>query len=129
MPWWKKRPASIVKMLGPGVCPYCGFQMSKDKTASNGATYDHILPLAANGSNHPTNLKVVCKLCNQSRAVAGHCVGALACVRAVLGRKRPTVGDVARVWVYWRGPSRPPGRRSGAERGSGGRSSGPDRPA
>lgn len=88
-------------------CPHCGFPMAPPARRGGpqttlDASLDHIVPLCAGGSNNPENLRVVCKLCNQSRAVAGHCVGALACVRAVLGRKRPPVGEVARRWLIWR---------------------------
>lgn len=101
--FWK-RPVvrSLPDYEHPGLCPHCGFQMSKDRSATNGATLDHILPQAANGSHHRSNLRVVCKLCNQTRAATGHCIGAMACVRAVLERKRPTVGEASRLWQAWK---------------------------
>jgi 5-methylcytosine-specific restriction endonuclease McrA len=30
-------------------------------------TWDHIVPLSKGGSNHPTNLRVLCRPCNSSR--------------------------------------------------------------
>jgi hypothetical protein len=88
------------------MCPHCGFEMTPTKSGETVATsltetFDHILPLAANGSDHPENLRLICFLCNQSRAASGHCVGALACVRAVLGRQRPPVRDVYLTWRHW----------------------------
>ena len=89
------------------LCPYCGFAMERNKGGSTAgktlmATLDHILPQVAGGSDHPENLRIVCQLCNGSRGATGHCVGALACVRAVLGRKRPTESEVSRLWTHWR---------------------------
>jgi hypothetical protein len=81
----------------------------------------------AHGSDHIENLRMVCSLCNQSRAAAGHCVGALACVRAVLNRKRPTVGDVSRLWIAWRALS--PRAQPAAARRSAGPPRAADRPS
>lgn len=101
--YWKTFSARRLPAYeNPGLCPHCGFQMSKDRSATNGATIDHILPQAANGSHHRSNLRVICKLCNQTRAATGHCIGAMACVRAVLERKRPTVGEASRLWQAWK---------------------------
>lgn len=105
---WEKRSLMRAKagtLADP--CPHCGFAMvpaarKAGPQTTLDASLDHIIPRAARGSHNPENLRVVCKLCNQSRAVTEHCVGALACVRAVLERRRPTTGEVARCWLAWR---------------------------
>ena len=103
-----KRELMRAKIAVLGPCPDCGFQMVRSPRgtgrgqSSLDASLDHIRPRAQGGSDRLENLRVVCKLCNQSRAAADHCVGAMACVRAVLGRRRPTVGEVSRTWLAWR---------------------------
>jgi hypothetical protein len=75
--------------------------MTKVKNSSQMVTYDHIIPRAGGGSDHPENIRVVCALCNQARGVTGHCVGALVCVRAVLDQPRATVSRTASLWNVW----------------------------
>jgi len=87
-------------------CPYCGIGMwwpSKDATrdSSREATLDHIVPRSWGGSHAVENLRLCCKLCNAGRAVTGDCPAALACVRAVIGR-RP-LGVIAEIWCAWTG--------------------------
>lgn len=87
-------------------CPYCGIGMwwpSKDavRDSSREATLDHIVPRSWGGSHAVENLRLCCKLCNAGRAVTGDCPAALACVRAVTGR-RP-LGVVAAIWCAWTG--------------------------
>jgi len=87
-------------------CPYCGIGMwwpSKDavRDSSREATLDHIVPRSWGGSHAVENLRLCCKLCNAGRAVTGDCPAALACVRAVIGR-RP-LGVIAEIWHKWNG--------------------------
>lgn len=100
-----------------GTCPQCGFEMTnatrrkriaRSAQSSHDATIDYILPRAYGGTNKPDNLRVMCKLCQQSRASVDYCVGALACLRTVLKRKRPAVGEVAKLWLRWRTSRRGP---------------------
>lgn len=47
------------------VCACCG-------TAGD-LTRDHIVPLAAGGTNHPGNIRTLCRPCNSSAKDTGHC--------------------------------------------------------
>jgi hypothetical protein len=86
---------------GRAGCPHCGLPMRRRfaNQADNAATMDHILPACMGGGNTRENLRVVCRLCNETRAAVGHCVGAMACARAALCTPRPPVG---RVVAWWR---------------------------
>lgn len=44
---------------------------------------DHICPTSWGGPNRADNIRHVCQDCNSLRAACGHCIGALACARAV----------------------------------------------
>jgi hypothetical protein len=59
---------------------------------------DHILPQEWGGNDHPTNLRQCCRECNELRARAGHCVGVLACVRAVARSTHQHPGMVLSRW-------------------------------
>lgn len=59
-------------------------------------TLDHIIPRALGGPNVAENLRPLCKLCNVTLPMVGHCVGALACVRACVGRT--TVSETLKWW-------------------------------
>jgi hypothetical protein len=59
--------------------------MVRQSHADNALTVDHILPRARGGTHTSENLRPMCKLCNQSLAHVGNCLGALACARAVMG--------------------------------------------
>lgn len=99
-------------------CPHCGIglwwpESGAARNSSREATLDHIVPRWRGGSNAIKNLRIICLLCNQARAVVGDCVGALACVRAVIGRK--PMREVAHLWMRrWGRPGqgRPRSRRS-----------------
>lgn len=51
---------------GPMVCAHCAVPVFRDvlPTALNKATVDHIKPLALGGSNHRSNLRLLCFKCN-----------------------------------------------------------------
>ncbi len=89
-------------------CPHCGIGMwwpngaIKVRTDMAEATLDHIVPRRSGGGHAVQNLRIVCRLCNASRAITGDCVGALACVRAVIGRQN--LRRVARAWARWTAP-------------------------
>jgi hypothetical protein len=100
-----------------GTCPCCGFEMTnaahrkrlaRSAQPTHDATIDYIYPRAYGGTNKPDNLRVYCRLCVQSRASVDYCVGTLACIRTVIGRKRPTVGVVAKTWLAWKTTRRGP---------------------
>lgn len=62
---------------------------------------DHILPRQWGGAklhNLARNTRLCCQSCNQLRAVCGHCVGALAGVRAVSRDRGVLEMDVIREW-------------------------------
>jgi len=64
-------------------------------------TRDHIFPKTWGGTNDAENIRIVCRRCNMDRALAGHCIGALACARSVARSEGATAEDVLR---YWRLP-------------------------
>lgn len=43
-------------------CIFCGVKLSFDNS-----TLEHILPISEGGTNHPDNLTISCKICNNSR--------------------------------------------------------------
>jgi hypothetical protein len=63
-------------------------------------TRDHILPKAMLGDDDPSNLRPSCHRCNQLRAECGHCIGALACARAVARSQGRDVRQVIKDWRY-----------------------------
>jgi len=53
---------------GVETCPICGTRLNWDRGQQpNSAEVDHIIPHSLGGSDHPTNLRIVCRTCNQSR--------------------------------------------------------------
>jgi hypothetical protein len=70
-------------------------------------TRDHIVPQAWGGGDwlfsHSkedgvSNIKLCCADCNVNRGMVGHCVGAMACVRAVGASTKRSFSDVTRAW-------------------------------
>ncbi len=51
-------------------------------------TKDHIFPKLWGGANAAENYRIVCRRCNSLRAAMGHCVGAMACLRAIADDKK-----------------------------------------
>lgn len=93
---------------GIGLCRFCGRRQPM--------TRDHIIPRAWGGSDRlwhpdgPQNIRMICQDCNHLRGQVGHCVGAMAALRALpLGlrmRTLPTLatlaGKIARPrWLWW----------------------------
>ncbi len=50
------------------------------------ATIDHILPRSLGGDESIQNIRLACMWCNTGRSITGHCIAALRCAEAVLGR-------------------------------------------
>jgi hypothetical protein len=48
-------------------CPCCGEIMVGDPNHANMATLEHVEPLDHGGSNHPSNLDVICLSCQRAR--------------------------------------------------------------
>lgn len=62
---------------------------------------DHILPREWGGRelhNIANNIRWCCQTCNNHRAAAGHCLGALACVREVARDTHHPINLVMRQW-------------------------------
>lgn len=66
-------------------CPQCRKPMTSHNRRP---TRDHIKPREFGGLSIPENIRIVCSDCNGLRALAGHCVGALACALAVANEMR-----------------------------------------
>jgi len=52
-------------------CPDCGCRMTTDRRKSDHKTHasiDHIVPISDGGSSQLTNLRVICRYCNTTRA-------------------------------------------------------------
>jgi len=77
-----------------GHCRLCGINMKRGGRnpgkCTRIASYDHILPKARGGGDDRSNLRVCCRLCNQALTSVDACAGALACIRAVIGRSNVT---------------------------------------
>lgn len=50
-----------------GCCQHCKKDLTHLINLLGKANYDHLLPLAAGGSNDPTNFQLLCQECNQSK--------------------------------------------------------------
>ncbi|GAA2941004.1 HNH endonuclease [Glutamicibacter bergerei] len=49
-------------------CLYCKQRLNyKDRRAFNGAQVEHMIPYSKGGSDHPSNLIVICRTCNISK--------------------------------------------------------------
>lgn len=88
-----------------GHCKCCGRLMLPNHPRHK-PTRDHIRPRAWGGANALENLRVFCNECDQLRALAGHCLGALACARAIAfqhreGRVGWLSGGTRKVWIGW----------------------------
>ena len=52
-------------------CPTCGREMTFDRRKGDHNSYasiDHIVPISDGGSSKLTNLRVICRYCNTTRA-------------------------------------------------------------
>jgi hypothetical protein len=77
-------------------CPYCGNRMAHRHNRT--PTRDHICPRAWGGPDDADNIRIVCYRCNTDRALAGHCIGALACAQIVALSTGSTADQVLRCW-------------------------------
>ena len=92
----------VLWKLRKPICHWCGNQLflrdgPQKRSRLSDATVDHLCPRDYGGKSTLMNGVLSCGRCNQLRAAAGHCLGALACARTVL----PYVdnpGNVAR-WL------------------------------
>ena len=48
-------------------CPTCGVKLVAICDTMDKATIEHVLPLSNGGSNHKSNLAVICRACNYAR--------------------------------------------------------------
>ena len=88
------------------LCPYCRCGMQRPRKGQNRQqdpyrrTRDHIRPRGWGGSDTADNIRHCCGRCNQQRAQCSHCIGALACARAVARDTGAPVAQVIRVWRF-----------------------------
>jgi 5-methylcytosine-specific restriction endonuclease McrA len=68
-PWFTRMPIiqwreirQFVYERDGGLCQYCGKVVRLDECHIH-----HVLELSENGSNHPSNLKTLCKDCHKNR--------------------------------------------------------------
>ncbi len=53
---------------GQETCPFCGVRLNWERgQRPNSAEVDHIVPHSQGGTDNVSNLRVVCRHCNQSR--------------------------------------------------------------
>lgn len=67
--WYRRLPVNEWRVLRQyiyqrdnGTCLYCG-----EKVELNKCHCHHVLELSQGGTNHPTNLKTLCKKCHENR--------------------------------------------------------------
>ncbi len=53
------------------VCPLCGVEMIGGNDKPNSKNLDHIVPLKVEGEHIKSNIRIICKKCNQSRPKDG----------------------------------------------------------
>lgn len=75
-------------------CPICGYLMIGRRRPSK----DRILPGVWGGRYVEDNIRVACQVCNSLRAMAGHCLGALACASAVQRTSRQHEVILLKLW-------------------------------
>lgn len=68
-PWYNRMPAHLWHILRKfvhnrdnGECQYCGAPVKLEEFHCH-----HVLPLSEGGTNHPSNLKTLCKSCHKKR--------------------------------------------------------------
>lgn len=65
---WRKRVLAAGQAQGITHCPLCTVELDYKITRKpNSAEPDHIIPWANGGTNTPSNGRVICRRCNQSR--------------------------------------------------------------
>lgn len=94
---------------GLHLCPLCGASMVLSHEVGRAHRYDHphrmsrdhILPREWGGAllgRIARNTRWCCQECNRDRASCGHCVGAMACARAVAKDRGVHLHDLLRLW-------------------------------
>jgi 5-methylcytosine-specific restriction protein A len=73
---WERLSRTVTSKAG--ACEHCGHTGSTDNPLT--LTLDHITPLSAGGTNHPQNLRCLCRRCNSSKG------GRIARTQAPIGR-------------------------------------------
>jgi hypothetical protein len=81
-----------------GRCPACHRQMVAGHPRRR-PTRDHIWPRAWGKGPPGFRQRVLCHDCNVLRGLAGHCLGMVACARAVAA---PDYAAVHRLLIHWR---------------------------
>ena len=93
-----------------GECPICGVVMPQQPGTNTSAymfrrSADHILPQSRGGRKKihgdTKNTRIVCQTCNELLACCGHCIGAMACVRAVTRTMGPVKFPDKRMAMRW----------------------------
>lgn len=87
-------------------CPMCGVLMRANSRLPNPSPYrvsrDHILPRARGGTaalpEGVRNERIICQSCNSDIQACCHCVGLLACVRAVAADSKTTKVVIMKRW-------------------------------
>jgi len=64
LPTWAKRG---IFYRDQGRCVLCGKDLTGTVVTGEELAYDHIVPLAAGGTNDPTNFQLLCRGCNSSK--------------------------------------------------------------
>ena len=91
MPSRRRRLLSLTVAGRYRKCSYCEEQVNVTLGPTvvhdwHLATIDHILPRALGGDESIQNIRLACMWCNTGRSITGHCVAALRCAEAVVGR-------------------------------------------
>ncbi|MEV7644709.1 MULTISPECIES: HNH endonuclease signature motif containing protein [Actinomycetes] len=68
---WKNVRATVLKEArgaGQATCPLCSTWLNWNQSKQpNSPEPDHIIPWEQGGTNRPSNLRVICRLCNGKR--------------------------------------------------------------
>lgn len=71
---WPELRATLAEAQGWRCC-YCGRRMSDTCRRPHSATLEHVVPLCLGGEDHPDNLAVACKRCNDLRGARPVLIG------------------------------------------------------
>ncbi|MDR2256995.1 MAG: HNH endonuclease [Arthrobacter sp.] len=68
---WKKARSQAINRalrLEQHTCPFCNTELNYQQGRQpNSPEVDHIVPHSKGGTNDPSNLRIICRRCNQSR--------------------------------------------------------------
>ena len=68
--WLRARATCIrhARRSGQSTCPLCGIELAWDThNLPTSPEVDHIIPVAAGGTDEQSNLRVICMTCNRTR--------------------------------------------------------------